>query len=73
MKGIVVFNTTHQTLKAEKLIKGLGIRIRPVPKPAGIESACGLALEFSLTDQEEILSLCKKNRLAVQGIYRLEG
>ncbi|MFQ5976262.1 MAG: DUF3343 domain-containing protein [Candidatus Hydrothermarchaeales archaeon] len=73
MKAIVVFNTTHQTLKAEKLLKSLGIRIRPVPKPTWISSACGLALEFYLRDQEEILSLCQKNSLDLQGIYRLEG
>jgi|RifCSPlowO2_12_1023861.scaffolds.fasta_scaffold30457_3 hypothetical protein len=73
MKGIAIFNTTHQTLKAEKLLKGLGIRIRPVPKPTWISSACGLALEFYLEDQEEIVSLCQKNSLGLQGIYRLEG
>jgi len=44
-----------------------------VPKPTWISSACGLALEFYLEDQEEIVSLCQKNSLGLQGIYRLEG
>lgn len=73
MKSIAVFKTTHQTLKAEKLLKGHGIRIRPVPKPTWIDSACGLALEFYLEDKEEIFSLCQKNSLEIHGIYGLES
>jgi hypothetical protein len=73
MKGLAVFNTTHQTLKAEKLLKNLGLRVRPVPKPTWISTACGLALEISLQDKEEILSACRANGLEIQGIYSLTG
>jgi len=68
-KGIIVFPTTYETLKAEKVLKSEGLYVRPVPKPSWISSSCGLALEFSLEDREDMLSICRRSGLAITGIY----
>lgn len=49
MKGddlLVVFPTTHLTLKAEKVLKGAGISHRTILKPRKISSDCGLAIQL---------------------------
>lgn len=67
---IAVFNTTHETLKAEKLFKEAGIRIRTRIKPRSITSECGMALEFSASALGRIRKICLQNQLHLVGLYR---
>ncbi|MBI1987228.1 MAG: DUF3343 domain-containing protein [Nitrospinae bacterium] len=72
-KRVAVFPTTHQTLQAEKLLKGNGIKVRPVLKPRRIATECGMALEFDAAEEETIVRLCQERKLALVGIYPVEG
>lgn len=56
MDVMVVFPTTHLTLKAEKTLERQQIRHRTVMKPRKISSDCGLALRIAEDDVEE----CRK-------------
>ncbi|MBF0275538.1 MAG: DUF3343 domain-containing protein [Nitrospinae bacterium] len=41
----LVYNTTHETLKAESLLRDRMIKVRPIIKPVKIKSSCGMALQ----------------------------
>lgn len=73
LKKVAVFPTTHQTLQAEKLLKGHGIQVRPVLKPRRIATECGMALEFDAAEAERLVCLCRERGLELVGLYPVEG
>jgi len=60
MDAVIVFPTTHLTLKAEKVLEEELIPFRTIMKPRRISSDCGLAIRISEDDagrcRETILS-----------------
>jgi hypothetical protein len=68
---IVVFKTTHETLTAEKGLKGARIRTRTMVKPRSISSECALALSFSEEDREQVRGLCEEKGWLPVGYYSL--
>ena len=61
---LLVFDSTHLTMKAEDLLKKNKISNMIVPKPKGVESRCGVALKVYEDDLSKITSLLKKNNIA---------
>lgn len=47
MKCVVTFTAVHYVMKAEKILKGKGMRVRLIPTPRHISSDCGMALEIA--------------------------
>lgn len=70
---IGVFNNTHETLRAEKLFKEGGIKIRTRVKPRSITSECGMALEFPESALNRIKEICRQRHLKLIGVYREPG
>ncbi|OGW00527.1 MAG: hypothetical protein A2889_08630 [Nitrospinae bacterium RIFCSPLOWO2_01_FULL_39_10] len=68
-KNIVLFISTHETLRAEKILKSEDIYFKTVIKPRSITSECGMGLEFNRNDKERILKICKENNLKLAGIF----
>ena len=69
-KAIAVFNSNHDTLKAESLFKKSQIPVRPIIKPRKIGSNCALALEFPDAHSQKVFEICKANRLSLVGIFQ---
>jgi hypothetical protein len=66
---IIVFKSTHETLSAEKELKGAGIRIRTMVKPRSISSNCALALSFRRDDRWKVRRLCEEKGRRPVGFY----
>ena len=60
---LLVFESVHQVMKAEKLLKGQGVKIDLIPMPREISSDCGVAIELPSESKEEALDFLKENRL----------
>jgi hypothetical protein len=60
MDVMIVFPTTHMTLKAERALEREHLSFRTVMKPRNISSECGLALRV---DEAEI-QRCRETLLA---------
>lgn len=60
---LAVFNSTHRVLKAEGLIKGLGIDILLIPAPRALQTDCGLALRFDQEHAHAIMAILEKHGL----------
>lgn len=56
-------------MKAEKLLKGKGIKIDLIPVPREISSDCGVAIELSADSEEEAVHLLEENRISILECY----
>jgi len=56
-------------MKAEKLLKGKGIKIDLIPVPREISSDCGVAIELSADLEAEALLILSENRISVVECY----
>jgi Putative Se/S carrier protein-like len=69
MKCVFLFESVHRVMKAEKLLKGKGIKIDLIPVPREISSDCGVAIELSGDSESEALLILKENRISVVECY----
>lgn len=69
MKCVFLFRSVHHVMKAEKLLKGRGIKIDLIPVPRDISSDCGVAVELSEDSESEALLILKENGLSVVECY----
>ena len=60
MKYILLMDSVHKVMKAEKVLKSAGILIDLVPVPREISSDCGVAIEFDSAPREDVLDLLEK-------------
>ena len=56
-------------MKAEKLLKGKGLKIDLIPVPREINSDCGVAIEVDEGISEEALLFLEKSNIAVLECY----
>lgn len=56
-------------MKAEKLLKGKGIKIDLIPVPREISSDCGVAIELSRDLEAEALFILGENRILLVDCY----
>jgi hypothetical protein len=59
--GLFVFDTTHDTVKAEKLLLENRIEVEAIPTPTKISSNCGISLLCQTRDYDIIDSVLEKN------------
>lgn len=66
-----VFETTHLTLHAEKLLKKSGIGNRLFPKPRSVISECGLIIKILDSDIERAEEIFKQAGLQISEIINI--
>jgi len=69
MKCVLLFESVHRVMKAEKLLKGKGIKIDLIPVPREINSDCGVAIELSADSEEEAFLLLAENKVSILECY----
>jgi hypothetical protein len=56
-------------MKAEKLLKGEGIKVDLIPVPREISSDCGVAVELPAESEEKALLILRENRISVEEFF----
>ena len=69
MKCLFLFRSIHLVIRAEKLLKGLGMEVDLIPVPREISSDCGVAIELPLALREEALHLLEENKISLLECY----
>jgi len=69
IKCVFIFESIHRVMKAEKLLKGKGIKIDLIPVPREISSDCGVAVELSGDSEAEALFILTENRISILECY----
>ncbi len=67
---IALFESTNETMRAEKTFKLAGIRVRAVIKPRKISSNCQMALSFPNEKLGDIKKAIGDEALKLVGYYR---
>ena len=69
MTCVIILNSVHRVMKAEKLLKEKGFRVDIIPVPREISSDCGVAIELPLELGEEACRVMDENRITEYDCY----
>lgn len=61
MTYILIFNSVHRVMKAEKTLKMAQINFKTIPVPRKLSSDCGLAIKIVDIELEKIFSALKSD------------
>ncbi|WP_308464309.1 DUF3343 domain-containing protein [Geobacter sp. AOG2] len=69
---LAVFNSGHRVMKAESLLKALGLPVLLIPAPRQLQTDCGLALRFNEDVREQVMGALERDGLlpAFVSVYR---
>lgn len=68
---LILFQSTHHSIKAEKVLMEENILYRMAAVPPEISADCGSAISFKL-ELEKILSMFTENNISVSAIYDMK-
>lgn len=67
---VAIFHSIHRVMKAEKLLKLVGLDILLIPVPRQLSSDCGLAIRFTSDLAEAVLAVLRREELLPTELYR---
>jgi len=70
---VAIFNSIHRVMKAEKLLKELGLPILMIPAPRTLKSDCGLALRYAAADRPRVEGVLAEEGVMPEEIYLKKG
>ena len=60
---LAAFNSAHRVMKAEDVLKKLGLQVLLIPAPRALSTDCGLALRFSDEENFSIMQALAREKL----------
>jgi len=60
---LILFQCVHDVIKSERLIKINRFDYQIIPVPSDINSECGMGIEISLANSNDICSLLDQNHI----------
>lgn len=70
---LALFETGHEALKAERLLKDAHVPLRLVPAPPGLSTGCALALRFPAAKRRSVAAVLDDGNVQVKQLFRYEG
>ena len=70
---LAVFNSAHRIMKAESVLKRLGLPILLIPAPRKLMTNCGLAIRFDQGNHLEIMQALEQEKLMPEFVTRYES
>jgi hypothetical protein len=65
------FHATYAVLKAEKILKRMGLSVKMIPVPRQISSNCGISIRFGCHNLARIREALGSLEEDLEGFYRL--
>lgn len=62
-KGILVFRSTTEVIRAERILRAKGKEVRVMGPPPEIQTGCDMVIEYTLISQLEILRILREANL----------
>jgi hypothetical protein len=60
---LAVFNSAHKVMKAEDVLKGVGLLVLLIPAPRALSTDCGLALRYTDIESDDVMRILGDNSL----------
>lgn len=70
---LAVFNSAHRVMKAENLLKSLGLPILLIPAPRQLQTDCGLAIRFGEEDRAGVITALEREELLPEFISQYQS
>jgi hypothetical protein len=70
--GLILFETTHDAMKAEKHFRDAGIPIKLVAPPVNLRIGCDLGLEFDIMEKLYIERFIKEKNITFLAVEKLD-
>ena len=70
---LAVFNSGHRVMKAEGILKDLGLGVLLIPAPRQLQTDCGLALRFCEDERERIMQALEREDLLPTFVSAYQG
>ena len=70
MTCILIFQSVHQVMKAEKALKERGMIVDLIPVPREISSDCGVAIQVPSEARADALCFIGERGLSCMGCYQ---
>ncbi|HEU65469.1 MAG TPA: DUF3343 domain-containing protein [Chloroflexi bacterium] len=68
---VVLFYSTSEALRVEKLCKERDLRVKLIPVPRQLSSDCGICLRFEHDRESEVREILDERKIEIQGVYRV--
>jgi len=70
---VVIFNSIHRVMEAEKILKQRGLAILLIPAPRALAADCGLAIRYAEEVRPEVEAVLTQAGLMPRELYRKQG
>lgn len=67
--NLVVFNSTHSAIMAEKKLISCELKVKIIPIPREISAGCGLSLKVDINEFELARKILTASNIEVEGYY----
>ena len=67
----IVFPSTHEAIRTEKILQSHGAVFTIVPTPRSITASCGISVRFDPAEEKTFKQLLNENEVQIDGIYLL--
>lgn len=71
-KLVMTFNSVHEALRAEKIIRKGGIEAKVINTPRAFSSDCGISLVFVEADKGRVLGAMMESKAGHKSVYAYE-
>ncbi|WP_366923508.1 DUF3343 domain-containing protein [Metallumcola ferriviriculae] len=69
--GVITFDTTHDAVKSEVILKEQQARFLLIPTPRSISASCGMAVKFLWEDKESIIAILLEQGVRYHGVHHI--
>ena len=70
--GLLTFDSSYETLKAERLILAEDFLVEVIPTPKKISSSCGVSLLCYPDDVDKCLPVLKEHNIKIRGKHFID-
>ncbi len=70
--NVVLFDSTNHAIRAEKVAKKEGLKVKLIPVPRHLSSDCGTALRFLIEDNPAITQVFEQKKVPYSNILPLK-
>jgi hypothetical protein len=64
-KVLLLFQSTHDVIKAERVVRAEGFSVQVVPVPRSVSSECGMSLEVPFRSRNKVTRFLAKSGITV--------
>lgn len=69
IERVILFNSTSHAIRAQRLLRENGFKIKVIPTPRKYSSNCGIAIKFAKEIEGEVITSIEKRGIKYEGPY----